>query len=172
MTKVDAIIKENKDLSLDELVAARKINADQRAQALKKPQIQAQLAGLEEQLSTYRKLEVEYESRLAKDKEAVEAAHARELEQVRQSAKAEAEAAAEHTLKDKVLVLARFLAAAANRRALNADDVSNEARAFEGALFLVYSGDYNAVNNAVKIIEGADEFVPAVDSTYTGVTCM
>jgi hypothetical protein len=170
MSKVDAIIDENPGKSLDELVAARKINADQKAQALKKPQLQAQVASLEEQLALYRKLDSEYESRLAKEKEAFESAHAAELDSAREAAKADAKADAEVEIKDKLLVFARFLAAAANRRNAG-DETGDDARAFDGALFLVYSGDYNAVNNALKLVDGAEEMVPAMDGSYTGVTC-
>ena len=49
MQKVDSIIAENPGVSLDDLVASRKINNDQKAQALKKPVLQVQLAQLEEQ---------------------------------------------------------------------------------------------------------------------------
>jgi hypothetical protein len=170
MTKVDSIIKGNKGLSLDELVAAKKINADQKAQALKKPQLQAQLAAFEEQLTLYRRLDIEYETTLAKEKEALEASHAEELENARSATKAEAKAEAERELKEKLLTFARFLAAAANRRNAG-DEGTPEARAFEGALFLVYSGDYNAVNNALKLIDGSDDPVVNTDGSIGEVSC-
>jgi hypothetical protein len=170
MAKVDTIIKENKDLSLDELVETKKINADQKAQALKKPQLQAQLAGLEEQLAVYRKLDSEYEALLAKEKERLENSHATALLAARAEAAAETKADFEKTLKEKLLTFARFLAAAANRRN-GGDETSDDAKAIEGALFLVYSGDYNAVDNALKIIEGTEENVIGTDGTYSGVTC-
>ena len=53
--KIDAIIAENPNVSLDDLVSQRKINNDQKAAAVKKPQLQLQLAAFEEQIAQYRK---------------------------------------------------------------------------------------------------------------------
>jgi hypothetical protein len=170
MSKVDAIIKEHKDLSLDELVETKKINADQKAQALKKPALQAQLTMMEEQIAAYRKLDIEYEALLAKEKERLERAHAAAIQEARDDAAAQAKDAAEKSLKYKMLTFARFLAAAANRRN-GGDETSDDARAVEGALFLVYSGDYTAVDYALKIVEGTDEPVQGTDGTFSGVTC-
>ena len=55
-------------MSLDDLVAARKINADQKAQILKKPQLQASLTQLEEQISQYKKFDQEYKARSQTEK--------------------------------------------------------------------------------------------------------
>ena len=53
MQKIDAILAENPNASLDELVASRKINNDQKAQALKKPGLQASLAQYDQQIVQY-----------------------------------------------------------------------------------------------------------------------
>jgi hypothetical protein len=170
MQKVDSIIKDNPGVSLDDLTASRKINADQKAQALKKPHLQAQLANFEEQLAIYKKLDAEYQGQLAKDMEALQTAHAEELEKVRAEAKADALNAANKQAKMRLLSFSRFLAAAANRRNIG-EDSSDEGRAFEGALLLVYGGDVNAVEAALKIIDGVNEKVTTVDGALVDVTC-
>lgn len=47
---MDAIIAENPDKSLDDLIEEKKINNDQKAQVLKKPSLQATVAQTEEQI--------------------------------------------------------------------------------------------------------------------------
>lgn len=170
MTKVDAIIKENPGVSLDELVASRKINNDQKAQAQKKPQLQSQLQSLEEQLSAYRKIDTEYRNLIDKEKESLLASHVEELNSVRDEVRNDVEKKAKEELKINLLTFSRFLAAAANRRNTG-DEESPEARAFEGALLLVYGGDANAVEAAEKIISGSEENVIGVDGASTGITC-
>ncbi|KAF1827394.1 uncharacterized protein K489DRAFT_15032 [Dissoconium aciculare CBS 342.82] len=73
--KIDAIIAENPGKSLDSLVADRKLNADQKAAALKKPQLQAQLAQLEEQSAHYRKFDADYQVKFNKQREDLLATH-------------------------------------------------------------------------------------------------
>jgi hypothetical protein len=174
MAKVDAVIKENPDASLDELVADRKINADQKAQALKKPQLQSQLGQLEEQLSTFRRLEVEHQAQLAREKEQLVAAHAAELEAARREARdkglAEAKAEALSRERDRLLLFTRFLAAAAIRRSREGQETP-ENRAFEGALVLVYGGNAVSVIAAQKIIDGSNDKLVGVDDVVTDITC-
>ena len=55
MSKLDTILNDNRGKSLDELVSDKLINADQKAQALKKPSLQAELSSLEEALSRRRR---------------------------------------------------------------------------------------------------------------------
>jgi hypothetical protein len=177
MVKVDAVIKENPDASLDELVAARKINADQKAQALKKPQLQSQLAQLDEQLTTFRRIEAENQAQLAREKEQMASAHAVELETARREARdvalAEAKAEAASRERDRLLLFTRFLAAAAYRRNMEdpQTEQSQENRAFEGALLLVYGGNAASVVAAQDIIDGSDEKLVGVDEVVTDVTC-
>jgi hypothetical protein len=170
MTKVDSIIKENPGVSLDDLVASRKINADQKAQALKKPQLQSQLSSLEEQLAVYRKIDADYQKQIATEKDTLLSSHVQELDKVREETHAEAVEEAKKELRSNLLTFSRFLAAAANRRNTD-DDSSPEARAFEGALLLVYGGDVNAVDAAMKIVAGAEEKVIGVDGIPTNITC-
>jgi hypothetical protein len=175
MAKVDAVIKETPDASLDELVAARKINADQKAQALKKPQLQGQLAQLEEQLTTFRRIEAEHQAQLSREKELLVSAHAAELDAARREARdeglAEAKAAATSRERDRLLLFTRFLAAAAIRRSRE-DQETQENRAFEGALLLVYGGNAVSVVAAQNIIDGSDEKLVGVDDVITDITCM
>ncbi|KAL3466563.1 hypothetical protein BJX64DRAFT_284501 [Aspergillus heterothallicus] len=180
--KVDAIIAENPAKSLDELVAEGKINADQKAQALKKPAVQAAITQAEEQLAHYKELASVYEQRLASQKAELEEAHRQEVESLQEKAATAAAAAptpaevAEPPKEDfdqQLLTLSKFLLAAANsRRAAEASgDVSSAvSRAFEGVLYQVYGGTLEAVASMKKLIEGVDENVPSVEGGPLDVT--
>ncbi|KAK5015286.1 hypothetical protein LTR60_002324 [Cryomyces antarcticus] len=162
MQKVDSIVAANPSSSLDDLVASRKINNDQKTQALKKPALQASLTQLEDQISQYKKFDQEYQQRLNTEKELLQSSHKDELDKLREAVEAEAKIEAQKESKERLLMLSRFLRAAAARRQ-NEEDQSEEGKAFEGALLLVYGGDPSAVLAAEKIIEGADEPVPSVE---------
>ncbi|KAL8938298.1 MAG: hypothetical protein Q9211_003276 [Gyalolechia sp. 1 TL-2023] len=167
--KVDSIIAENPDQNLDQLLAARKINQDQKAQAQKKPALQASLAQLEEQVAQYKQFDEDYQKRLATEKAALETSHKEELDKVKEASTAAAKAESAKEAKDKLLVLSKFLRAAAAKRQ-GGDETSPENRAFEGALLLVYGGEVGAVAAMESLIEGTDEKVPTVDqvpSEYT-----
>ena len=71
-------------VSIDDLVASRKINADQKASIQKKPQLEAQLSALEEQLMHYKKFDSEFQSQLQKQKEELTGQHQQELEKTRE----------------------------------------------------------------------------------------
>ncbi|KAI9657060.1 MAG: hypothetical protein M1821_003226 [Bathelium mastoideum] len=167
--KVDAVVAENPGQSLEALVAARKINADQKEQALRKPALQAQLQQLEEQIAQYKKIDEEYQQRLTTKKELLQSAHKKDLETLGETIKAEAAIEAKKDVKHRLLTFSRFLRAAAAMRQ-NEDDNSDESKAFEGALLLVYGGDANAVAAAEKVIDGTDDPVPATDGTILSVT--
>ncbi|KAL5118805.1 hypothetical protein ACEQ8H_003308 [Pleosporales sp. CAS-2024a] len=169
MQKTDAIIEANPGISLDELVATRKINADQKASAEKKPALQAQRAQLEEQFGHFQKYGQEQEDKFAREKEILKKSHSSELEALRDTLKAEAVLEQKKLLKEKILTLSRFLRAAAARRQLEDDD-SELTKAFEGALLQVYGGDAAAVLAAEKLIDGADESVPSTESVLLSVT--
>jgi len=169
MQKVDSIIAENPGVSLDDLVSSRKINNDQKAQALKKPALQTQLSQLEEQLAQYKKFDQEYQQKLTTEKELLQTSHKEELEKLRETLKAEAAIEAAQTFKARMLTFSRFLRAAATRR--QQDDGSDITKACEGALVLVYGGDAGAVIGAEKLIDGADEPVPSTEGTLLEVTC-
>ncbi|KAL8670339.1 MAG: hypothetical protein Q9168_005113 [Polycauliona sp. 1 TL-2023] len=167
--RVDSIVAENPDQTLDELLAARKINPDQKAQAQKKPSLQASLAQLEEQVAQYKQFDEDAQKRIATEKSALETSHKDELEKVKGAAIAEAKAESAKDAKDNLLVLSKFLRAAAAKRQ-GGDEASPENRAFEGALLLVYGGEAAAVAAMESLIAGGDEKVPTVDqvpSEYT-----
>ncbi|KAH4353469.1 hypothetical protein HBH98_006090 [Parastagonospora nodorum] len=169
MQKTDAIIEANPGVSLDELVATRKINADQKASAEKKPGLQAQRAQLEEQFGHFQKYGQEQDEKFAREKEILKKAHSSELDALRDTLKAEAVMEQKKLLKEKILTLSRFLRAAAARRQLEDDD-SDLTKAFEGALLQVYGGDATAVLAAEKLIDGAEEGVPSTEGIMLGVT--
>lgn len=149
---------------------ARKINADQKAQAQKKPALQASLAQLEEQIAQYKQFDVEHQKRLSAEKAALETTHGDELEKVKAAATAEAKEEANRVTKESLLTLSKFLRAAAAKRQ-DGDENSEENRAFEGALLLVYGGDASAVMAIEKLVEGSEDKVPYVDGTISDFTC-
>jgi hypothetical protein len=168
MQKVDKIIEEHSDKSLDELVTLKLINTDQKAQALKKPHLQSQVADLEDKLVHYKKFDDEHKQALAKLRDSLTSTHSKELEELRDVVTREAKLEAEIEFKRKLLTFTRFLKAAAGRR--QNEDVSDEGKAFEGVLCGVYAGDAAAVDCAEKLVNGAEEKVPE----YSGpvdVTC-
>lgn len=169
--KVDSIIAENPGVSLDELAASRKINADQKAQAQRKPKLQAELAQLEEQIAQYKKFDAEYQEKHAREKEILQKSHSSELEALREAVKTEAAIEQKKVFREKLLTLSRFLRAAAARRQLEDDD-SDLTKAFEGALLQVYGGDAVAVSAAEKLIDGTEDSVPSTEGVQLSVTCM
>lgn len=171
MAKTDAVIKENPTLSLDELVAQRKINQDQKASALKKPQLQAQLVALDEQVQQYKKFDGEFRAQLQQQKDDLTSTHGAELEKIKQETQAEALAEREAELKKKLLIFSQFLRAAAARRNAEEDSEADENRAFEGTLLLLYGGDQKAVETALNLIEGSDEQVTSIEGALLPVKC-
>ncbi|KZF20626.1 hypothetical protein L228DRAFT_269927 [Xylona heveae TC161] len=167
--KVDSIIAENPDISLDELVATRKINNDQKTQALKKPALQASLAQLEEQVSHYKKFDQEYQTRMATEKALLESTHKKEMGELKDAIRAEAKAEAEKDDKERLLVFSKFLRAAAAKRQF-IDEETEESKAFEGVLLLVYGGDASAVASIERLIDGTADQVTATDGTLLNYT--
>ncbi|KAI0136977.1 hypothetical protein BJ170DRAFT_37658 [Xylariales sp. AK1849] len=176
--KTNVLIEQQKGKSLDDLIAAKIINADQRAQAIKKPQLESQLAQLEEQVAQYKKVDEDYRTRGAADKAKLEKDLTERLEKEKADALvAIAEKAAADTKKaqhDSLLVLSQFLRLAAARRSEDADQSLDENMALEGVLLNVYSGDENAVSTMLKLIEGTEERAKSVggeelETTYAQV---
>ncbi|KAL8712813.1 MAG: hypothetical protein Q9220_003021 [cf. Caloplaca sp. 1 TL-2023] len=167
--KVDSIVAENPDQTLDELLAARKINQDQKTQAQKKPSLQASLAQLEEQVAQYKQFDEDYQKRLTTEKTALEKSHTEELDKVKEAAVAAAKAESAKEAKDNLLVLSKFLRAAAAKRQ-GGDETSPENRAFEGALLLVYGGEAGAVAAMESLIAGKEEKVLTVDQVPSECT--
>ncbi|KAK8086576.1 hypothetical protein PG994_001550 [Apiospora phragmitis] len=161
VTKTHALIEQHKDKSLEEMVAAKIINADQKSQVLKKPQLESQLAQVEEQLAQYKKVDEEYRTKSAADKAKVEKDLTERLEKEKADALVAATEKAAADIKkvqhDSLLVLTQFLRLAAARRSEDADATADENMALEGVLLNVYSGDENAVATMMKLIEGSEE---------------
>jgi hypothetical protein len=169
--KIDAIIAENPGKSLDSLVADRKLNVDQKAAALKKPQLQAQLAQLEEQSAHYRKFDSDYQVKFNKQREDLLATHQKDLDELRENTQKEATQLGATELRKKLLIFSQFLRAAAAKRTIEDDQDTDESLAFEGALLLVYGGDEKAVDAAINLIEGSSEQVLSIEGTPTPITC-
>jgi hypothetical protein len=158
------------------LVSTRKINADQKAQILKKPQLQASLTQLEEQITQYKKFDQEYKAILATEKAALkkssEERFAKELEEAVAAAKAEAVAEAKQEQRAALLLISQFLRLAAVRRGdEEADATLDENMALEGLLSKVYGGDTSAVETMVNIIEGSSDPTVSVNSETLTTTC-
>jgi translation elongation factor P/translation initiation factor 5A len=171
MTKLDAILAENPGKSLDELLASRKINADQKAQASKKPSLQSQLAQLEEQIAQYKKVDADYQSRMSAQHTQLSSTHKSEIEKIKASLKEQHDAELKSSLRQNLLIFSQFLRAAAAKRVVEEEADTEESKAFEGALLLVYGGDEKAVDAALNLIEGSDEQVTSVDGEPLSVKC-
>ena len=169
-SKVDSIITENPGKSLDELIAEKKINNDQKAQALKKPALQANVSQIEEQIAHYKEFAAYYEERLANQKEDLEKDHKEELDSAREKTIAETSEANQKDLRRRLLTLSKFLLAAAEKRR-SGDESSTDAQAFEAVLYQVYTGSEDAVTNMLKLIDGVDEKITNLEGTELDSTC-
>ncbi|RFU33588.1 hypothetical protein B7463_g2749, partial [Scytalidium lignicola] len=166
-SKVDNVIAENPGQTLDDLVAARKINADQKAQILKIPLLKATLAQLEEQITQYKKFDQEYKAKAQAEKAEYEKIindrSVKELEEAVAAAKAEAAANAAKIQQRDLLLVSQFLRLAAVRRGDEEADANlDENKALEGLLARVYTGDDSAVASMLKLIQGSDEQTASV----------
>lgn len=157
------------------MVAARKINPDQKAQILKKPALQASLAQLEDQIAQYKKFDQEYKSKLQSEKAELEKAFAdrasKELEEAVSSTKSEAAASAAKEQQENLLLLSQFLKLAAIRRGEDELAEQEESKALEGLLAQVYAGDASAVAAMLNLIQGSSETILSVSSEPLAVTC-
>ncbi|KAH9845595.1 hypothetical protein Tdes44962_MAKER06506 [Teratosphaeria destructans] len=169
LQKTDQMIDANPGVSLSELVAQRKINADQKAAAEKKPHLLSQREALEEQIKVFRSVNDDYQKQMERQKEDLAAQHEREVEKLREELRTQGATSSAAQLKEKLLVFSRFLRAAAAKRAIEEEAGTEENQAFEGALLLVYGGDEKAVSTAVSIIEGTEERVPSIEGVPTNV---
>ncbi|CAG8194835.1 unnamed protein product [Penicillium salamii] len=167
-TKVDAILAENSDKTLDELVADKKINSDQKAQYERKASLQEAAAQIEEQIAIYKQFAAQYEERLAAQKSDLTKDREEELEAVRANAIADATEASKKALRTQLHTMTKFLCGAATMRR---DEVVNtESQAFEGVLYQVYGGSQESVSNMLKIIDGVDEKITAVEGNVLDFT--
>lgn len=158
------------------MVAARKINADQKAQILNKPKLQESLAQLEEQINQYKKFDQEYKAKMQSEKAEYEKTFndkaSKELEESVAAAKAEAATNALREQHDGLLLISQFLRLAAIRRGdEEADATLDENKALEGVLAKVYTGDEEAVQTMLKIIQGSNVPTVSVSSEVLTTTC-
>lgn len=158
------------------MVAARKINSDQKAQILNKPKLQASLAQLEEQINQYKKFDQDYKARMQAEKAEYEKTFnekaSKELEEAVTAAKAEAVAEALKEQHNNLLLISQFLRLAAIRRGdEEADATLDENKALEGVLAKVYTGDEEAVQTMLKIIHGSSDKTVSVTSEILSTTC-
>jgi hypothetical protein len=166
------LIAEHADKSLDELVSLRIINADQKAQAQAKPDLEDKLQQLQKQLEVLEQIEREHRALLAaQEKSLTEKFEADKAELV---AELEEKAASESakSLSDNLLVLSQFLRLAAARRAEDIDTTADENVALEGVLLHVYSGDESAVSTMLKLVHGADDPTLSTSNEVLQTTCM
>lgn len=167
-SKTDSLLAQNPDKSLDQLVADKVLNNDQKAQILKKPALKSQLAQTEEQLAQYLKVDEQYRTRAAADKAEWE----KSLEKAKTDAVSEAQASFEKSQRANLLLLSQFLRLAAYRREEAADPESDESQAVEGVLLAIYTGDENAVNAMLKLVEGSSDQILSVPGEQLQTTCM
>ena len=153
--------------SLDELVATKIINADQKAQIQKKPALQAQVTQFEEQLAQYQKVHEQYRTRGAAEKAEWE----KSLDKAKADAVRQAEEDFKKSLKDNFLTLSQFLRLAAYRREEAKDPESDESQAIEGVLLAIYAGDETAVASMLKLIEGSTDQILSVPGEQLQTTC-
>lgn len=174
-SKVDNILAENPDKSLEELVSTRKINADQKAQILKKPALQASLTQLEDQIAQYKKFDEDFKARAQSDKAQLEKDLTdranKNLEEAVAAAKKDAHAATIKEQEQSLLLVSQFLRLAAVRRSEDQDAELDENKALEGLLAAVYTGNSQAVSAMVNLIQGSKETIRGVDNEDTSVTC-
>ncbi|OAQ97419.1 hypothetical protein LLEC1_06809 [Akanthomyces lecanii] len=171
--KTDSLLAEHKSKTLEELVAAKILNADQRAQILKKPALQAQLTTLEEQLAQSQRVHDQYTAQAAAERAEFE----KTIQKTKADATAEAKQAFEETFQDNLLLLSQFLRLAAYRREEGSNPEADENQAIEGVLLAIYSGDSSAVAAMMKLMEGSAEQVISVpgetlESTYSDISAL
>ncbi|TVY43896.1 hypothetical protein LOCC1_G003844 [Lachnellula occidentalis] len=173
-SKVDGIVAENPDKTLEQLVSERKINADQKAQLLKKPSLEASRTQLKEQIEQYKKFDQEYKTAAQTEKAQFEKTFTersvKELEEAVAAAKAEAVASAKQEHEDGLLALSQFLKLAAVRRTTEEHQDAPENIALESLLVKVYTGDLTAVSFISKIIQGSTENVASQEGDILPVT--
>lgn len=155
--RIETLIGEHSDKSLDDLIAQKIINVDQKAAHLKRPALHAQLFQLEKELTMHKKISAEHSQALHKQEEALKEKFEKEKAELAADIKEKAEAEATATLKHNFLILSQFLRLAAARRAEEVDPTLDENQALEGVLLGVYSGDDGAVATIQKLVQGVEE---------------
>ncbi|RMZ77873.1 hypothetical protein DV738_g4191, partial [Chaetothyriales sp. CBS 135597] len=167
--KADAVIADNPGKSLDELVAEKKLNSDQKAQILKKPGLQTQVSQLEEQVSHYRAFFHEVEERFNREKAELIESHQQEVARLRQEIEEQSQTPKTKDIDDELKVISHFLHAAASKRQ-SEDADSEEVRAFEGILLQIYQGNFTALTTLRNLIIGSEEKVADTENNLLDVT--
>jgi hypothetical protein len=154
------VVAENKGKDLEQLVAEKKLNADQKAQLQKKPQIQAQVTQLEEQVNQYRTFAQELEDRFSQEKATLVEAHEAEIAQLKEeaAAKAQEQQGNSKKLDEGLKIVSDFLHAAASKRNF-VDEDKAERQAFEGALLHVYQGNELSVTTLQNLVNATNDKV-------------
>lgn len=147
------------------------INNDQKAQILKKPALQTQLAQTEEQLAQYQKVDEQYRTQAAADKAESEKTLRQATQKASADAQADAKANFEKTQRSNLLLVSQFLRLAAYRREEATDPESDESQAIEGVLLAIYTGDDSAVNAMLKLVEGSNDQILSVPGEQLQTTC-
>lgn len=115
----------------------------------------------------YQKVDEQYRSRAAAEKVEWE----KSQEKAKADAVAEAKAEFTKTQHDNLLILSQFLRLAAYRREEAQDPESDESQAIEGVLLAIYSGDENAVQAMLKLVNGTEDRVFSVPGEQLQTTC-
>ena len=165
------MIAEHKDKDLDQLVSLKIINADQKAQHLKKPGLLAQLAQLEDQLTQFKKVDQEYKTIIDAERVKLEGIFAQKLQEEKAAAVSDAKAGLKQELHDGLLVVSQFLRLAAARRQEDADQSLDENLALEGVLLAIYAGDESAVNTMLKLLGASEDKTTDVAGKTLETTC-
>ncbi|KKY15184.1 hypothetical protein UCRPC4_g06410 [Phaeomoniella chlamydospora] len=161
--KAQSIVDENPGISLNDLVASKKINTDQKAQIERRPALHEQVKSLEQQLDRYRQFGKDYEDRFEQEKSAIKQSHDAEVARIKQEAADEAAAKASSQQDADLLVLTQFLHAASSKR----NDESTpalEGKAFEGVLLKIYQGSREAIADMKKLVNGDDSKVTSIEN--------
>lgn len=154
-TLIEASENKIKDLPEAEKATTSLLNADERRKIAEKPTVLAVHKEQTEILALVNRLVKEEEERLNAEKEALQAAHAKEVEEAKEAGKAEGQ----EEITKHIRVLLKFLRAASYRRANvgPAEMDTEENKAVDEALFAVYEGGEHAFQSCMKLGAGLDE---------------
>lgn len=134
------------------------------------------MAQLEEQIVQYKKFNQEYKARsqaeMAEFEKSFTERAAKELQEKVAAAKAEAVASAEKDQQGALLLLSQFLRLAAIRRGDEEADANlDENKALEGVLAKVYTGNQEAVDTMINLIQGSDTTTVSINNEPLTTTC-
>jgi hypothetical protein len=175
VSKTESIIAAHPGKSLEDLLAQKIINADQKQQVINKPSLTNQATQLEEQLAQFKKLQGEFRTKAQTDRAEFEKSSTESRDKAIADALKEQEEklVAQHQkeLSDTLLHLSQFLRLAASRRAEDCDHSLDENLAIEGVLLGVYTGDKAAVDCILKLTRGTNDTTVSVSNEPCQTTC-